>query len=386
MALLIGCRDRTPEFMAVAERLRSQARGRGRRMRRLCAWRKGLRARPRAFVGSPSRVSHTTDAARPPRAQLGTSAGASGSAGGGGAGGSSPLLPARGGASASPSGTLPPLAGAPTSQSDFSRRAARIGHGIHSTSAKLARLTQLARRTSVFDDPTQEINELTAIVKQDITALNSALTELQGQAARRGGSRDSSEHGVTVVDALKARLLGATKEFREVLTLRQDSIKAHHNRRQLFSAQPEGGGGGGGGASGAARRFGAALQTSGAGGLPTHTRSPGLGGAAGGAMALALAAPSQDTYLASRAEALAQVERTIAELGGIFSQLATMVAEQGELAVRIDEHMDDTVANVDSAQAHLLKYLARISSNRWLVMKVFAVLLLFMVFFVVFIA
>jgi syntaxin 5 len=41
---------------------------------------------------------------------------------------------------------------------------------------------------------------------------------------------------------------------------------------------------------------------------------------------------------------------------------------------------------VDSAQAHLLKYLARISSNRWLVMKVFAVLLLFMVFFVVFIA
>jgi hypothetical protein len=73
------------------------------------------------------------------------------------------------------------------------------------------------------------------------------------------------------------------------------------------------------------------------------------------------------------------VERTIAELGGIFGQLATMVAEQGELAIRIDEHMDETVANVESAQAHLLKYLQRISSNRWLVMKVFAVLLIFMV-------
>jgi syntaxin 5 len=276
-----------------------------------------------------------------------------------------------------------------TSQSDFSRRAARIGHGIHSTSAKLARLTQLARRTSVFDDPTQEINELTAIVKQDITALNSALSELQGQASRRGGSKDSGEHSVTVVDALKARLMGATREFKDVLTLRQDNIKAHHNRRQLFSAQPEGGAGGGAGGSAAARRFAGALQTSGAGGLPTHTRGGGglgLGGQQGGQMALALAAPAQDTYLASRAEALAQVEHTIAELGGIFTQLATMVAEQGELAIRIDEHMDDTVANVESAQAHLLKYLARVTSNRWLVMKVFAVLLLFMIVFVVFVA
>jgi syntaxin 5 len=48
-----------------------------------------------------------------------------------------------------------------------------------------------------------------------------------------------------------------------------------------------------------------------------------------------------------------------------------MVAEQGELAVRIDENVDDAVANVDNAQTHLLKYLNRISSNRWLIMKIF---------------
>ena len=308
-----------------------------------------------------------------PASQLGA---ASDSGGGGGAGGSSPLL-------------APPGAsgGAPPTQSEFSRRAARIGHGIHSTSAKLTRLTQLARRTSVFDDPTAEINELTAIIKQDITALNSALGELQAQASQRSGSRDSGEHSVTVVDALKSRLMGATREFKDVLTLRQDSIKAHHNRRQLFSAQPEGSGGAGG--SAAARRFAGALQTSGAGGLPTHTaRGGGLAPGFGGSQmqALALAPPTQDAFLASRAEALAQVERTIAELGGIFGQLATMVAEQGEMAIRIDEHMDETVANVESAQAHLLKYLQRISSNRWLVMKIFAVLLIWLVIFVVFVA
>jgi syntaxin 5 len=40
--------------------------------------------------------------------------------------------------------------------------------GIHSTSQKLQRLAQLARRTSMFDDPAQDINELSTVVKQDI--------------------------------------------------------------------------------------------------------------------------------------------------------------------------------------------------------------------------
>ena len=56
------------------------------------------------------------------------------------------------------------------------------------------------------------------------------------------------------------------------------------------------------------------------------------------------------------------------------------------MVVRIDENVDDTLANVDSAQAQLLKYLNSISSNRWLVMKVFFVLMVFMAFFLVFVA
>lgn len=60
--------------------------------------------------------------------------------------------------------------------------------------------------------------------------------------------------------------------------------------------------------------------------------------------------------------------------------------EQGELAIRIDENVDDTLANVDSAQAQLLKYLNSISSNRWLIMKIFFVLMMFLIVFIVFVA
>ncbi len=64
----------------------------------------------------------------------------------------------------------------------------------------------------------------------------------------------------------------------------------------------------------------------------------------------------------------------------------THLHAQGEMAIRIDENIDDTLANVTSAQAQLLKYLNTISSNRWLVLKVFGVLLFFLVFFIMFIA
>lgn len=62
------------------------------------------------------------------------------------------------------------------------------------------------------------------------------------------------------------------------------------------------------------------------------------------------------------------------------------VEEQGELAIRIDENVDETLSNVDSAQDQLLKYLNSISSNRWLIMKIFFVLMMFLVIFVVFVA
>jgi syntaxin 5 len=53
---------------------------------------------------------------------------------------------------------------------------------------------------------------------------------------------------------------------------------------------------------------------------------------------------------------------------------------------RIDENMDDTLNNVEGAQGQLLKYLSSISSNRWLMMKIFFVLMVFLMIFIFFVA
>ncbi|KAK8961999.1 Syntaxin-32 [Platanthera guangdongensis] len=295
-------------------------------------------------------------------------------------------------------------------QSEFSTRASRIGLGIYQMSQKLTKLAKLAKRTSVFDDPTVEIQELTSVIKQDITALNSAFVDLQflcnSQKDSGNISNDTSIHSTTVVDNLKNRLMSAAKEFKEILTMRTENLKVHDNRRQLFSSSTS---------KDASNPFirqrpliSRVTSDSAAPPAPwvndsastsqLFPRKKTNGDPSSSTQPLLQQqqqhqqqqqqqmVPLQDSYMQSRAEALQTVESTIHELSSIFTQLATMVSEQGEIAIRIDENIEDTLANVEGAQGQLLKYLSSISSNRWLMVKIFCVLLVFLLIFVFFVA
>ena len=68
----------------------------------------------------------------------------------------------------------------------------------------------------------------------------------------------------------------------------------------------------------------------------------------------------------------------------VYQQLNGMLASQREMVETIDNNVEDTVANVESAQDMWLKYLDSISSNRMLALKIFSVLLFFGLFFIVF--
>ncbi len=53
---------------------------------------------------------------------------------------------------------------------------------------------------------------------------------------------------------------------------------------------------------------------------------------------------------------------------------------------RIDDNMDESLTNVEGAHSALLRNLNRISSNRWLIIKIFAILIFFMIVFIFFVA
>ncbi|KAK0052308.1 syntaxin-5 [Biomphalaria pfeifferi] len=93
-----------------------------------------------------------------------------------------------------------------------------------------------------------------------------------------------------------------------------------------------------------------------------------------------------DAYIQSRAETMQNIESTIVELGSIFQQLAHMVKEQEEVVGRIDQNVEEASLNIEAAHSEILKYFQSVTSNRWLMIKIFGVLMVFFIIFIVFMA
>ncbi|GAB0136001.1 hypothetical protein EsDP_00004319 [Epichloe bromicola] len=263
-------------------------------------------------------------------------------------------------------------------RSDFARKAAEIGRGISATMGKLEKLAQLAKRRTLFDDRPVEINELTFVIKQDLSSLNQQIGSLQNLTKLQHPKADQEgEHNKNVVYLLQGKLTDVSVNFKDVLEERTKNIQASRSRTENFI-------------SSVSQHAGPSIQQSAS---PLYG-TPNRASPAPGSDTLSLnpvgdqqllmmeEAQPANTYIQQRGEAIEAIEKTIGELGSIFGQLATMVSEQSEMIQRIDANTEDVVDNVDGAQRELLKYWSRVSSNRWLIAKMFGVLMIFFLLWV----
>ncbi|KAJ5336464.1 uncharacterized protein N7506_004486 [Penicillium brevicompactum] len=259
-------------------------------------------------------------------------------------------------ANASPQGAAQE---AKVARSEFARRARDIGRGITGTMAKLQRLAELAKRKSLFDDRPVEISELTYVIKQDLAGLNQsiaslqALTHAQHPKSNRSKTDQEGEHNDNVVVMLQGKLADVGASFKEVLEVRTKNIQASRTRTENFVSSPSN---------------------------PSPLGRPSF--QSDQQLMVMEEGESSNTYVQARGEAIEAIERTISELGGIFGQLAQMVSEQSEMIQRIDANTEDVVDNVQGAQRELMKYWTRVSGNRWLVAKMFGVLMIFFLLWV----
>lgn len=283
-------------------------------------------------------------------------------------------------------------------RSEFARNAAAIGRGISATMGKLQRLGELAKRKTLFDDRPVEIAELTYVIKQDLAGLNQQIGNLQQiQRGAQNGTPTAGqegEHNKNVVMLLQGKLADVGVNFKEVLEVRTKNIQASRSRQDNF-------------VSSVSQQSGPQTHLAPSGDRsdsplyqpPSRSRTPGGSAIQHQTDVLSLdpssSSPlynnspqsqqqlqimeegsSSNSYIQQRGEAIEAIERTIADLGGIFGQLAQMVSEQAEQIQRIDANTDDVVDNVEGAQRELMKYWGRVQGNRWLVAKMFGVLMI----------
>ncbi|KAJ8309213.1 hypothetical protein KUTeg_014087 [Tegillarca granosa] len=222
-------------------------------------------------------------------------------------------------------------------RSEFTQIAKKIGRDLANTYAKLEKLTLLAKRKSLFDDK-------------------------------------------------PSKLAVMSNEFKNVLEVRTENLKHQKSRREQFSQSND--------------LAQSALGSRGSSVLLQDDANHAAGGT-GGEVILNMDGDSvdkskyqqqlqlideQDSYIQNRAETMQNIESTIVELGSIFQQLAHLVKEQEEMVQRIDSNVEDTHMNVEAAHSEILKYFQSVTSNRWLMIKIFGVLIIFFIIFVVFMA
>ncbi|KAF4573122.1 cis-Golgi t-SNARE syntaxin [Pleurotus pulmonarius] len=292
------------------------------------------------------------------------------------------------------------------SKSDFARMASAIGKDISSTTIKLGKLAQLAKRKTLFDDRPVEISELTFIIKQDIANINKQIASLQAYIKQRKAQSTSvegkqiDEHNHNVVMLLQSKLATTSMSFKDVLEVRTQNMKESKDRTEQFMYSAASAAnqaptnsvlfqqhndpmGDGSSFRQDSKGKGRAVSNGDVLALDLGSAEEGTGGRQnGGAFMQMELVEQQDSYIQSRSTAIESIESTIAELGQIFTQLANMVAEQRETVQRIDADTMDIASNVSGAQRELLKYYASISSNRWLMLKVFGVLIVFFLVFI----
>ncbi|XP_047017677.1 syntaxin 5A, like isoform X2 [Ictalurus punctatus] len=231
---------------------------------------------------------------------------------------------------------IKPVHNAVRQRSDFTLMAKRIGRDLSNTFAKLEKLTILAKRKFLFDDNAVEIDELTYIVKQ-------------------------------------SKLASMSSDFKSVLEVRTENLKQQRSRQEQLSQSS------------------ASTSSIHDSSFSNSVLMQDSSNKADISIDMDLRSSQQmlllnekESFIQDRANTMQNIETTIVELGSIFQQLAHMVKEQEETVHRIDANVEDTQLNVDLAHTEILKYFQSVSNNRWLLIKIFLILIIFFFILVIF--
>lgn len=312
-------------------------------------------------------------------------------------------------------------------KSEFSQQASLIAKDISHVTELLSKLAILAKRKPIFDDKPIEIGELTYVIKQDIFKIETNIQNLQkymkGESSIMIDSQ-TTQFSKNVLTLLNSKMKNVSGEFKHVLEVRQKNELMNKSRQDNFlsavsnnrlnTSSPlmiddELASTGRASDSLSNLNENPYLTTSASSPYSTAAQhqqqqqgnkgaSPyGLDNEADPPLVSPydnsdyLTLPDQQQqqmllmeeqnsgqqYLQLRNRAVESIESTINEVGNLFQQLATMVSEQGEQIQRIDANVEDISLNINGAQRELLKYYAHITSNRWLFLKIFGVLIVF---------
>ena len=127
-------------------------------------------------------------------------------------------------------------------RANFTNTAKSITSGLANTCAKLEKLGILVKTTSLFDDKSQEIQDLNTLIKEDISHMTNEISVLNkicnNQVAING--TQSGRHTKSIVQTVQTKLNNMSRNFNEMLQKRVESLKKQAERREMFAKPTNG--------------------------------------------------------------------------------------------------------------------------------------------------
>ncbi|KAL7467056.1 hypothetical protein ACHAXS_007326 [Conticribra weissflogii] len=88
----------------------------------------------------------------------------------------------------------------------------------------------------------------------------------------------------------------------------------------------------------------------------------------------------QNRETQSRLASARLAEKSIAELGVMFTKMSTLISQQGEVLERIEDEVERAGGDIDAGHDEIVKLYGMTKGNRALILKVFGILIFFIVF------
>lgn len=207
-------------------------------------------------------------------------------------------------------------------------RAARL------TRRKIDHLATLVRSATIFSDPAQEISSL--------------IQTINGELRFDLKPVPPSDHCQAMYRQAQAEIDETNKSFQHVLKLRSDSMREHKDRKEVFGKHEQ------------------------------RHRVPIFG-----QQQIQQLIPE---HAVARADATADIEAQVQEIGSIFGRLTNLVREQDEKVERIEMNVEETAANVDSARNVLMNRLSTMNTTAKTAIKCGGIITATLLIYTIFVA
>ncbi|KAJ4461298.1 Syntaxin 5 [Paratrimastix pyriformis] len=257
--------------------------------------------------------------------------------------------------------------------------ASQIARNLGHIGINVKKLADLSKTSDPFKDCEVRIEELSGTIKLDLDTLKAQIDGLPKLLSECRNAH-SRAHCEQIIEQLRMRLANVTQKMKTILTSRSEALRLQQERRDQFCATTT--------PSVLSHRTGGSQPYN------IYSGDPALGGpaaaAASGGSDFAVALPEDDltplqqtqvAYHASRTQSMTRVQRTLAEIGRMFQDFTQLVYSQGEQLRIIDDNLDHTLDNLEAATGELKTAQKKISSNRWLIIKILLIIVAFLLVF-----